>query len=176
MSFIIRAVVFVTCAACCVSAGGAGQPGRPVELHVWGLNMGYPRAGWLKIVAAFEARRPAVAVIVGPADRGSDLQKLLCGVVGDSPPDVFKREANLFGDIAARGILMPLDEFVEADKTRRDGLHKSDYKPGVWASCRGVGHRAGRRPKPAYGMRQSPAAGTRPALDRACSGATGTAL
>jgi multiple sugar transport system permease protein len=99
--------------------------------------MGTPRTGWLAVVSEFERRYPGVKIIVGPADRGSDLQKLLCGVIGNSPPDVFKREANLLGDIAARDILMPLDEFVEEDKHRPDGLHEEDYAPGVWKSGKG---------------------------------------
>ncbi len=116
----------------------AAQEKEAVELHVWGLNMGYPRAGWLAVVEEFERRYPNVNVVIGPADRGSDLQKLLCGVIGNSPPDVFKREANLFGDIAARGILMPLGDFLKRDKERPDGIHEADYSPGLWASCRGV--------------------------------------
>ena len=108
-----------------------------MELHVWGLNMGTPRTGWLAVVSEFERQYTGVKIVLGPADRGSDLQKLLCGVVGNSPPDVFKREANLLGDIAARGILMPLDGFVEEDKHRADGLHEEDYAAGVWQSGRG---------------------------------------
>ena len=105
--------------------GLAGEPEEVVELHVWGLNLGYPRAGWFAVVDEFERRYPNIKIVIGPADRGSDLQKLLCGVIGDSPPDVFKREANLFGDIAARDILMSLDPFIEADKAREDGLHQA---------------------------------------------------
>jgi multiple sugar transport system permease protein len=99
--------------------------------------MGTPRTGWLAVVSEFERQYPGVKIVLGPADRGSDLQKLLCGVVGNSPPDVFKREANLLGDIAARGILMPLDGFIEEDKRRADGLHEEDYAAGVWQSGRG---------------------------------------
>jgi ABC-type sugar transport system permease subunit/ABC-type glycerol-3-phosphate transport system substrate-binding protein len=108
-----------------------------VELHVWGLNMGTPRTGWLAVVRAFEERHPGVKVVVGPSDRGSDLQKLLCGVIGNSPPDVFKREANLFGDIASRDILMPLDRFIEQDRDRPDGLRPEDYPAGIWDSGKG---------------------------------------
>lgn len=120
----------------CLGYGHAEEPEAPVELHVWGLNLGYPRAGWFAVVEEFERRYPNIKIIMGPADRGSDLQKLLCGVIGNSPPDVFKREANLFGDIAARGILMSLEGFIEADEAREDGLHQEDFKPGVWESCR----------------------------------------
>jgi multiple sugar transport system permease protein len=110
---------------------------QKIVLHVWGLNMGYPRLGWLAAVDAFEKKYPHIEVIIGPADRGQDLQKLLSGVVGNSPPDVFKREANLFGDIAARGILMPLDEFLKADEDVPGGVRLDDYAPGLWDSVRG---------------------------------------
>jgi multiple sugar transport system permease protein len=115
----------------------AAEKAPTVELHVWGLNMGTPRTGWMAIVSEFERQYPGVKIVLGPADRGSDLQKLLCGVVGNSPPDVFKREANLLGDIAARGILMPLDALIEEDRHRADGVHEEDYSPGVWQSGRG---------------------------------------
>jgi len=116
------------------AAGGTDR----IELHVWGLNMGTPRMGWMAVVAEFERRYPNVTVVIGPADRGSDLQKLLCGVIGNAPPDVFKREANLFGDIAARDILMPLDGFVNEDRNRADGIHEEDYQPGLWNSGKGL--------------------------------------
>ncbi len=132
------ACLFVLVALLLSSSGLAQpQPSSPIELHVWGLNMGIIRAGTLAMVAAFEQQHPGVKVVIGPSDRGSDLQKLLCGVIGDSPPDVFKREAGLFGDIAARGILRPLDDFIEADKTLPDGVRKENYAPGIWESTRG---------------------------------------
>lgn len=119
------------------TATTARAEAEKIQLHVWGLNMGYPRTGWLAVVDAFERKYPHIDVIVGPADRGQDLQKLLSGVVGNSPPDVFKREANLFGDIAARGILRPLDDLIAADADIPDGVHLDDYAPGVWDSVRG---------------------------------------
>lgn len=119
------------------SFSASEEKGR-IELHVWGLNMGTPRAGWMAVVEEFERRHPHIGVVIGPADRGSDLQKLLCGILGNAPPDVFKREANLFGDIAARNILLPLDSFVAEDRTRSDGIHKEDYPPGLWNSGKGL--------------------------------------
>ncbi len=116
----------------------AAQDESAIELHVWGLNMGSPRVGWMAVLEAFESHHPRIKIVLGPADRGSDLQKLLCGVIGNAPPDVFKREANLLGDIAARDILMPLDDFVEMDRAREDGLHESDYAPGIWDSGKGA--------------------------------------
>ena len=105
-----------------------------IELHVWGMNLGESRFGWYAIVDAFEAKYPNVRIVIGPTDRSQDLQKLLSGIIGDSPPDVFRRESQLFGDIAARGIIMPLDVFLEADKDQTDGLHEEDYLPGEWQS------------------------------------------
>ena len=105
---------------------------KKIPLHVWGLNMGVPRIGWYALIEAFEKKYPNVEVMIGPTDRGQDLQKLLCGVVGNSPPDVFRRESQLFGDIAARGILLDLTSYIEADKDRPDGLHEEDFLPGAW--------------------------------------------
>jgi len=110
---------------------------EPIELHVWGLSMSAPRVGWYALVDAFERKYPHIKVVIGPADRGSDMQKLLCGIVGDSPPDVFKREAMLLGDISARDIIRPLDSFVEADRAIPNGVHKENYPEGLWESCRG---------------------------------------
>jgi multiple sugar transport system substrate-binding protein len=103
-----------------------------IDLHVWGANMGEPKLGWYALIDAFEAKYPNVNVAIGPTDRASDLQKLLSGVVGDSPPDVFRREAQMFGDIAARDILLPLDEYVKKDREDPEGLHEADYPPGIW--------------------------------------------
>lgn len=135
---VCRQLCLFACLAVVITVCGlASAQTEKIELHVWGLNMGIPRAGWFALVEEFERQHPNIDVIIGPADRGSDLQKLLCGIIGDSPPDVFKREANLFGDIAARGILMPIDRFVEADKDRPDGIHEADYSPGMWESLKG---------------------------------------
>lgn len=113
---------------------GAFSEERKTELHVWGMNLGEPRYGWYALIDAFEAKYPNVEIVIGPTDRGQDLQKLLSGIVGNSPPDVFRRESQLFGDIVARDILMPLDDFLEADKDRPDGIHEEDYFFGEWAS------------------------------------------
>lgn len=130
MTFLLPLVLLTSTFCAAVNA--------PIELHVWGMNMGTPRAGSMALIEEFERRYPHIKIVVGPADRGSDLQKLLCGIIGNSPPDIFKREANLFGDIAARDILLPLDEFVEADKARPDGLHEENYLPGLWDSGKGM--------------------------------------
>lgn len=119
-----------------VSAGGVTNAEEKIKLHVWGANLGHPRYGWYAVVDSFEQMYPNVDVILGPTDRGEDLQKLLSGIVGNSPPDVFRRESHLFYDIAARGILMPLDEFIKADRARPDGLHEEDYLPAAWQSGR----------------------------------------
>jgi ABC-type sugar transport system permease subunit/ABC-type glycerol-3-phosphate transport system substrate-binding protein len=105
-----------------------------IPLHVWGMTVTEGRFGWYAVIAEFERRHPHIEIVYGPADRGEDLQKLLCGIVGNSPPDLFRRESLLFGDIAARGVLMPLDEFLEEDKARPDGLHEEDFPPGAWQS------------------------------------------
>lgn len=128
------AVMLAACLVAAASDKAAGGATPRIHLHVWGMNMGEPRFGWYAQIDAFQKMHPNVEVVIGPTDRGQDLQKLLCGIVGDSPPDVFRRESQLFGDIAARDILMPLDDFIEADKLLPDGLHEDDYVPGVWAS------------------------------------------
>jgi len=117
----------------------ASADGGRVQVHVWGLNLDEPRFGWYAVVDAFERQYPGVEIVFGPTDRGQDLQKLLSGVVGSAPPDVFLRETQLFGDIAARGILLPLDKFVASDKSRPDGVHEDDYLPGMWESGRYAG-------------------------------------
>ena len=110
-----------------------------VQLQVWGMSMGEARMGWYALIDAFQKKYPNIEVVIGPTDRGQDLQKLLCGIVGSSPPDVFRRESPLFGSIAARDILMPLDGFVEADRSRDDGLHEEDFLPGAWQSGKSGG-------------------------------------
>jgi len=123
-------------AAAWLLVGPPAPAEEKIQLNVWGMTTSEGRFGWYALIDEFEKRHPNVEVIYGPADRGEDLQKLLCGVVGNSPPDVFRREAMLFGDIAARDILRPLDDFIEADKARPDGLHEEDHIPGVWESGR----------------------------------------
>ena len=105
---------------------------QKTPLHVWGLNMGEPRFGWYALIEGFEKKYPNVDVVIGPHDNRDDLQKLLSGVVGSAPPDLFYRESFLFGDVAARDILRPVDDFIESDKNRPDGLHEEDFLPGLW--------------------------------------------
>ncbi len=122
------ALVFLT------ALWASAAPDEEIDLHVWGMNLGAPKHGWYALVDAFEEKYPHINVVAGPTDRSADLQKLLSGIVGNAPPDVFRRESRLFGDIASRGILMPLDDFVVADRSRPDGLHEEDYPPGIWSS------------------------------------------
>jgi len=135
-----RHTVVLLLAAIALLSCAATYADDRVPIRVWGMHMGEPRFGWYALIDEFERLHPHIRVVIGPTDRGQDLQKLLSGVVGNSPPDVFRRESGLFGDIAARDILMPLDEFLDQDKHLDSGLHKEDYYPGVWQQCIYDGH------------------------------------
>ncbi len=132
--------VLGACALLCSWAGSATTADDRIPLRVWGMHMGVSRFGWYAVIEEFERLHPNVRVVIGPTDRGQDLQKLLSGVVGNSPPDVFRRETLLLGDIAARDILMPLDEFADRHKDQQFAINPDDYYRGAWEQCFYDGH------------------------------------
>ena len=76
-----------------------------------------------KLVADFERENPDIRIVrsnVGsPAQLATKLQTMLAA--GD-PPDVFYLESERLADLASKGLLADMEQFIEADKVAADVL------------------------------------------------------
>jgi len=107
---------------------GAAADGR-TELVVWGVWRG---EGWEKALERFREMRPDVSLVISTAGGRMDEQKLMCAIAGGSPPDAINQDRFSVGGWAARGAFRPLDDFIERDRVRPDGIRPEDYYPACW--------------------------------------------
>ncbi len=89
------------------------------------LLWGSPQEGevWTQIAAAFEATHPDINVTVEVADWDSYWEKLRVQMAGGTPPDVFAMDAPLYPDWQARGVLLNLQPYLDADPALLDGVY-----------------------------------------------------
>ncbi len=114
----------------------AAQSGSTVQLevwHSWGERPG--QEAWRAIKEGFEREHPHIRVnlLVVP---WNNPQKLLTAIVGGVPPDLTMIDRPTMPQWAARGALMPLDEFIE-----RDHFDGSVFFPHTWEETFYDGHR-----------------------------------
>jgi multiple sugar transport system permease protein len=86
-------------------------------------------------VEQFERENPQYRVQIGAADGResiADATRFLLAVAGGDPPDVCGFNRLGVTELAARGAFVDLTPFIEADKSRPDGLHKEDFFPALW--------------------------------------------
>jgi len=130
-----RRALLGACAACAVLMASCGSrhatDGR-TRIVVWGTAESEGKVGYDSVIAVFERIHPDIRVARAVPERGQDLQKLLCAYVGDDPPDVILRESRFLGNLAARGIVMPLDRLIERDRDEPGGIRPEEYYPGCW--------------------------------------------
>ena len=125
----------IVCIAACsvLFACESNRPGdERTRLVVWGTAEGEAKIGYDSLITRFEAKYPDIVVVRAIPERGGDLQKLLTAHVGGDPPDLIQRESRFLGNLAARGILRPLDDLIERDLDKPDGIRPDEYYPGCW--------------------------------------------
>jgi len=109
-------------------AGGVGTAQRET-IRIWGL--GSTRANQI-LVEEFNATHPDLELIMDTQAGGiagqtiESMSKLLMAVAAGTPPGVTSVDRFVVGSVAARDILLPLDEFME-----RDDVDVSEWYPAV---------------------------------------------
>lgn len=138
-------VVSTVLAGCGSSSGGAGtSPGNadspdaeasvgaasegnssPITLSIW-VGSWYEDA-IPTIQEAYKKEHPNVTLQIEPVPINGYLEKALTAALGGIPPDVIDLDAAMIATMAGRGLLMPLDDYVQ-------DLDQSDFATAIWDS------------------------------------------
>ncbi|MEP3294909.1 MAG: sugar ABC transporter substrate-binding protein [Pseudoruegeria sp.] len=81
-------------------------------------------AVWEKLVEKFQVTHPDINIAVEVSDWESYWEKLLVQVAGGDAPDLFAMDAPIYPDWQARGVLLDLTAYLEADSATIDGLYE----------------------------------------------------
>ncbi len=97
---------------------GAGPKGRRIELRVWdwwspATTEAY-ETYFNELERRFEAAHPDVDVVFQAIPFGNYQQKLATGMIGRNPPDVLQVSVSWAQGLYRRGMIRPLNEFVDA--------------------------------------------------------------
>ena len=103
-----------------LAAVAQGKPPRPIELRIWDWwsPSGNEEYGWYMddVERIFEERNPDVELIYQMVPFGAIyVQKLSTAMVGKNPPDVFQSSVYWAEGFYHRGMLLPLNDLLDAD-------------------------------------------------------------
>ena len=104
-----------------IAASGIAHAETDITFQLWGS----PAEGavWATIAAEFEAANPDIKIKVEVSDWDSYWEKIRVLMAGGTPPDVFAMDAPLYPDWQARGVLLNLQPYLDADPTALDGVY-----------------------------------------------------
>ena len=115
---------------------GCGKKSDKIKLVMWGLQATEELKGLEAAVAEFERRHPNIDVSVLSMGAGAmNPQKLMTAIVGEVPPDVIHQDRFTIGDWASRDTFMPLDELIERDRDKPDGIRAEEFYKACWAEA-----------------------------------------
>ncbi|WP_245628102.1 ABC transporter substrate-binding protein [Shouchella shacheensis] len=102
--------------ACSTESGGSAD--GPVEIEFW-YGLGSEAGGKMEeIIEEFnESQEEVIVRGVAQADYSETYQNLQAGLASDTAPAVALLENSTVLDLANRGVLAPLNEYMEADET-----------------------------------------------------------
>jgi multiple sugar transport system substrate-binding protein len=103
------------------SSATAALAQTEITFSLWGS----PQEGevWEQIATAFEAAHPDISVNIDVADWDGYWEKLRVQVAGGSAPDVFAMDAPLYPDWQARGVLLNMQPYIDADPSILEGIY-----------------------------------------------------
>jgi multiple sugar transport system substrate-binding protein len=124
---VVVTVLTLVLAACGGTEGGStgrssGQPGAGVSGRVSLLVFGTPEElqAFRNLVTAFKTVAPAVTVkLIEASDREDLLARLSTSFAGGTPPDLFLLNYRFYAQFAAKGVLEPLEDRVNASTVFR---------------------------------------------------------
>ena len=121
-----------------VSAVIMGEERRPIELNVWDflsptINEDYGRY-YDELEKTFETRHPEVDVVYQFVPFPTYTQKIATAMVGPNPPDVFQSSVWFSEGFFHRGMLRPLNDLLEQNRSDPPGLRvgQDAFLPSVW--------------------------------------------
>ncbi|MHB1457655.1 MAG: extracellular solute-binding protein [Armatimonadota bacterium] len=116
-----------------VVSGCENKESAKQKLVVWGLQSSDESKGLDAVVAEFERMHTDIDVkVLSMGAGGTNQQKLLTAIAGNVPPDVIRQDRFFIGDWASRDAFIPLDDLVNRDRNKPDGVRKEDYYPACW--------------------------------------------
>lgn len=115
-----------------VLALSSAAQAEPVKLKLWLTGPGYDRF-MEKVIPEFEKANPAIEVEWLNLGWRSYQQKILTGVTGGVPPDVFSFYSVDVASWASRGILKPLDDMIDRGDFIENALANGVWGPNVYA-------------------------------------------
>jgi len=97
-------------------AATAAPGGEKVKVTYWGPSLvaseGEQLSKWAQYIIQFTEESQDVDLET--LEISDQHEKIITAVAGGNPPDLFNMDRNMSGEFAARGLLMPLDEFYAA--------------------------------------------------------------
>ena len=130
-SLIVTVLIALMTAGCGGSLGGSSDAirlivfGEPEELRAY-----------RDLIAAFSEEEPDIHVqLIEASDRGDLLARLSTSFAGGNPPDLFLLNYRFYGQFAARGVLEPLEDRVDAS----DVFTQEDFYPQALEAFRWEG-------------------------------------
>jgi multiple sugar transport system substrate-binding protein len=106
----------------------AVAPTEAIKITMWGDYTGGP---WPDLIKAFGAANPGITVET--LNVPTTPEKLITAVTGGTPPDVFFMDRYLAGEWGSRGVIMALDDFVNASAVvKKDRLYKRLFNDVTW--------------------------------------------
>ena len=95
------------------ACGGSGSASGPVRFMVFGEPAEIQ--AYRTLIRAYEQRVPGADVeLVEASDRQDLIARLSTSFAGGNPPDLFLMNYRFYGQFASRGVLEPLEPYVEA--------------------------------------------------------------
>lgn len=112
---IVKTCIALIVFALLVAGCGHEKPGvTTIRFASWGNDV--EEQSLRALVAEFEKRHPNIKVEIEITPWARMLDKLMISSAGGRPPDVTRISSEWFPPIAAKGLLEPLDKYVERDK------------------------------------------------------------
>lgn len=109
------------------SEKGGDQPNNEVvELTMWQQwGNGHEKEVLDQVISEFEQSHPNIKIEEVAV---TDNSKILTAISGGNPPDIIDLgSSSVIGEWAAKGALMPLDDYIN-----QDGIDKSQFIPASW--------------------------------------------
>ena len=123
---VLTALVIFTATACSGTGGGPSQPSPtgPVSGQISLMVFGEPEEikAYRALIDGFKQAEPGVTVnLIETSDREDLIARLSTGFAAGTPPDLFLLNYRFYGQFAARGVLEPLQGYLDSSGEFEEG-------------------------------------------------------
>jgi fructooligosaccharide transport system substrate-binding protein len=102
------------------SASDAPSEGETVELTFWRHDYAPEAESLKKMITSFEEKNPNIKVKMELIPNDQYETKLRTSMAGGNPPDIMAIDGPTLASYANQGVLLPLDEYMNADGNKDD--------------------------------------------------------